>query len=166
MDYTKYKCPVCGTEHDLKDCIRIYQQTEKKFICSESRRINFKTIETTNHYAVKYCCIRICPKCDNRRKWTGIALLTLGVLALIGLLIRNIYMCDKTFSSIISQIFLVILGGGFLLSLALGVLFFIIEKLQQIDVDRARKYNAIVPIDPNDPEMAMELNSQKLIDSI
>ena len=68
------------------------------------------------------------------------------VVSIIALIIRNVSMLtEKDFGSVIGQVLLVLFCGGFLGLIVLGALSWLIDKTQQIDIEKAKEYNAIVP---------------------
>jgi hypothetical protein len=62
-----YKCPICGEEHNSKDCVIIKQEIDRKFLNrkrnNELSTYRLKVYE--ENYLVKYYNIRICPKYKN-----------------------------------------------------------------------------------------------------
>jgi len=147
---TTYKCPICGKEHDLDDCVIVKEETKRKFLnrTYNSQLSTYRTKIYEDHYLVSYYNIRTCPKCAKQRRIPYLCSLALFVIALIALMIRNVTMIpEKDFGSIIGQILLVLFCGGLLGLLVLSGLCWLIKQIQTIDIDRAKEYNAIAPGD-------------------
>ena len=112
-----YKCPICGKEHKLDDCIIVQEETDRKFLkrTYDRQLSTYRTKVYQDHYLVSYYNIRICPKCAKKRRVPYLIILTLFIISLVALMIRNVIMLpEKDFGSIIGQILLVLFGGGLL----------------------------------------------------
>ena len=143
-----YKCPICGKEHHVNDCVIIKEEVDRKFLNRTYDRelSTYRTKVYHDNYLVSYYNIRICPQCSKSRKKPYIIVLLLMVVSIIALIIRNVSMLtEKDFGSVIGQVLLVLFCGGFLGLIVLGALSWLIDKTQQIDIEKAKEYNAIVP---------------------
>ena len=143
-----YKCPICGKEHNLDDCVIIKEETGRRFLkrTFDRQLSTYRTKVYQDHYLVSYYNIRICPKCGKKRNIPYLIISVLFIIILVALMIRNTIMLpEKDFGIIIGQIILVLLGGGFLGLVILGGLAWLIQQCQKIDIEKAKENNAIVP---------------------
>lgn len=141
-----YKCPICGKEHALDDCIIVKEKNNRKFLnrTYDSQLSTYRTKVFKDIYLVSYYNIRICPKCAKKRHIPYVIIHALFIIALVALMIRNVVMSDlNDFGSIISGILLVLFCGGFLGVFILGGSAWIVEQFQKIDIEKAKEYNAI-----------------------
>ena len=145
---TTYKCPICGKEHHVNDCVIIKEDVDRKFLNRTYDRelSTYRTKVYHENYLVSYYNIRICPQCSKSRKKPYKIALLLVVASIIALIIRNVSMlAEKDFGSVISIVLLDLFCGGFLGLIVLGALTWLIGKTQPIDIEKAKEYNAIVP---------------------
>ena len=145
-----YKCPICGVQHNLDDCVIVKEETNRQFLkrTYDRQLSTYRTKVYQDHYWVSYYNIRICPKCARKRRIPYLIILILLALSFVVLMIRNVIMLpNKNFGNIIEQLFLVLFGGAFLGSLVFGGLTWIIQQFQTIDIDKAKENNAIAPAD-------------------
>lgn len=148
--HTSYKCPVCGEEHKIDDCA-IVKQVIKSEYAGRSKTPIFSTYkmkvyeEYHNEY---YYNIRICPKCAKSRSKAIYYAICPGILATILIMVNNISkLPEKTAGNVIGQILLALICGGFLGYILFLLIAFVIKKSQTIDIDEAKKNNAIAQND-------------------
>lgn len=67
-----YKCPICGKEHALDDCIIVKEKINRKFLnrTYDSQLSTYRTKVFKDIYLVSYYNIRICPKCAKKKTHT------------------------------------------------------------------------------------------------
>lgn len=147
---TSYKCPVCGKEHNLNECVIIREEVGRKFLnrTYDRQLSTYRTKVYHDNYLVSYYNIRICPHCAKKRRAPYTVVISLIAASIIALMVRNVSMLDeKDFGNIIGQIFLVLFCGGFLGLIILVVSSLIIQQSQTIDIEKAKEYNAIASND-------------------
>lgn len=145
---TSYRCPICGKEHSVNDCVIIKEEVDRKFLNRTYDRelSTYRTKVYHDNYLVSYYNIRICPQCSKNRIKPYTIVLLIVLVSIIALIIRNVSMLpEKDFGSVIDQVLLVLLCGGFLGLFVFGALSWLIGKTQTIDIEKAREYNAIIP---------------------
>lgn len=146
-----YKCPICGKEHKLDDCIIVKEETDRKFLnrTYDRQLSTYKTKVYQDNYLVSYYNIRICPKCAKERRIPYLIISALIIIALVALMIGGVIMSpEKNFDSNIGMILLVLFGGGLLGLFIYGGLAWIVQQCQTIDIEKAKENNAIVPANP------------------
>jgi hypothetical protein len=144
----KYKCPVCDTIHSKDDCVIIKQEVESTFIGRERDRANdtLRMRAYKEKYLVKYYNVRICPKCAKKRKMHYIYALIIPIVLLVLLFIRNLSSVPDN-STVLEQLFLVLVAGGLICAFIYLILALIITKSHMIDIEKAKENRAIAVYD-------------------
>lgn len=145
---TSYRCPICGKEHSVNDCVIIKEEVSRKFLNRTYDRelSTYRTKVYHDNYLVSYYNIRICPQCLKNRKKPYKIVLLLVAASIIAMIIRNVSMLpEKDFGSVIGPVLLVLFCGGILGLIVFGVIMWLIGQTQTIDIEKAKEYNAIVP---------------------
>lgn len=144
----KYKCPVCDTIHSKDDCIIIKQEVESTFIGRERDRANdtLRMRAYKEKYLVKYYNVRICPKCAKKRKMHYIYALILPIVLLVLLFIRNLSSVPDN-STVLEQLFIVLVAGGLTCAFIYLIIALIITKSHKIDIEKAKENRAIAVYD-------------------
>ncbi|MEE1082744.1 MAG: hypothetical protein UH850_03295 [Paludibacteraceae bacterium] len=138
ITYNKFKCPICGEIHDIKDCVLIRQNVDKELVGRESRSEMFRTYHV-KHYKVSYYNIRICKACDKSRKMPIKITFGLFICAMVFYTVNLINDPNGGLLNILGLLFAFVFGG----CIILGCIFWIIDKCQEIDIEVAKKGNAI-----------------------
>ena len=145
---SRYKCPICGKEHRLHDSVVVKQEVDKTFVNRKYMRhhSNSKTKVFVDTYRVKYYNVRICLKCAKRRNNVHECAAILTIVLIIIMIVRNIFSLVRNeldfVTFIIISIFALILGALIFICLE-----WLIGVFQVIDVEKAKKNNAIVTSD-------------------
>ncbi len=144
----KYKCPVCDTIHSKDDCIIIKQEVESTFIGRERDSANdtLRMRAYKEKYLVKYYNVRICPKCAKKRKMHYIYALILPIVLLVLLFIRNLSSVPDN-STVLEQLFIVLVAGGLTCAFIYLIIALIITKSHKIDIEKAKENRAIAVYD-------------------
>lgn len=144
----KYKCPVCDTIHSKDDCVIIKQEVESTFIGRERDSANdtLRMRAYKEKYLVKYYNVRICPKCAKKRKMHYIYALIIPIVLLVLLFIRNLSSVPDN-STVLEQLFLVLVAGGLICAFIYLILALIITKSHKIDIEKAKENRAVAVYD-------------------
>ena len=144
----KYKCPVCDTIHSKEDSIIIKQEVESTFIGRERDSANdtLRMRAYKEKYLVKYYNVRICPKCAKKRKMHYIYALILPIVLLVLLFIRNLSSVPDN-STVLEQLFIVLVAGGLTCAFIYLIIALIITKSHKIDIEKAKENRAIAVYD-------------------
>ena len=144
---SNYICPLCGKVHYNNDSVIIKQEVDRKFLKRKynSDMSTYRMKVYDEYYQVSYYNIRICPKCAKKRKAHYYYAALVIVVGIVALLIRNLLLFpNETIGDITNSVFLAIIPGGIIGAFIFFVICFFITKFHEIDIEKARRNNAII----------------------